>query len=134
MPPLTTLLVGIAVILSALVSVLGSSARRRAVTEGRARAADLCELTGVHEPRALQDIFGPPTMDGVYPVTMEQVRRARRPLARLLSDDTVDYACMGAAALAIVWSTPVTTLFLVIAASIQTVGWFLAGQLPKGTR
>ena len=40
-------IIAIAVILSAIVSLIGTGARKQAVLEGRARAAVLCELTGI---------------------------------------------------------------------------------------
>ena len=82
--------IAIAIIISACVSLIGTSARKRAVQEGRARAAEICELTGIFDPRVLQDVFGPPTMNGVYQVSMEQIKKARMPLGRLISDDRFD--------------------------------------------
>ena len=89
----------IAVALSAIVSLIGTGARKQAVTEGRARAADLCELTGIMEPRALQDVFGPPTMNGLYQTTLKRVSEVRQPMGLLMSEDRLDLACIAIALL-----------------------------------
>ena len=124
-------LIAIAVILSAIVSIIGTSSRRQAVIEGRARAADICELTGILEPRALQDIFGPPTMDGIYNVTMERIKKVRQPLGLLISEDRLDFACILIAASTFFLNYPLLDLFLMVAAAYQTAGWFLSVRLPK---
>ena len=131
MSGLTLATIAIAVILSAVVSLVGTSARRRAVAEGRARAADLCELTGLLEPRALQDVFGPPTLNGVYHVSLESVQRARRPLGRVMSWDAGDGISVGVALLSFIWSGPVMSVFVATAAIYQIAGWLVASRLPR---
>ncbi|MAK62858.1 MAG: hypothetical protein CMK09_17960 [Ponticaulis sp.] len=123
--------IAMAIIISAIVSLIGTGARKRAVEEGRARAAELCELTGIFDPRVLQDVFGPPTMDGIYQVTMPQIRKARMPLGRLISDDPLDMACILVALLTFFWTHPISELLLMIAAAYQTAGWFISTGLPK---
>jgi len=128
---LTGMAAAIAVILSAIVSLVGTSARERAVSLGQARIADLCELTGILEPKALQDIFGPPTMNGLWPtVTMTRIRKARRPLGYLLSDGRLDYACMAVAAASIFTDHPLMDLALGVAVTVQVAGWVAAVRLP----
>ena len=123
--------IAIAVILSAIVSLIGTGARKQAVIEGRATAADLCELTGVFEPRVLQDLFGPPTMNGIYLVSLAQVRKARQPLGLLISEDRFDLACIGIALITFVLNYDLLDLFLMIAAAYQTAGWFISVKLPQ---
>jgi len=128
---LTGMAAAIAVILSAIVSLVGTSARERTVRLGQARIADLCELTGILEPKALQDVFGPPTTNGVWPtVTMSRIRTARRPLGHLLSDNRVDYACMAVAAASIFIDHPLMDLALGAAVLVQVSGWLAAVRLP----
>lgn len=122
----------IAVILSAIVSLVGTAARRRAVEEGRARAGDLCELTGILEPKALQDVFGPPTLNGLWPaVTPERVKAAMRPMGHLLSDDRVDLACMAVALLALPLHHWVADTLLAFSLGLQLAGWVVAARLPR---
>ncbi len=136
MPFSAVFIVSIAVILSAIVSVIGTGSRKQAVRDGRARSSDLCELTGILNPKALQDVFGPPTLNGLYnKVTLDEVYAARVPLGRLISEDRVDYLCIGIAALALFWSPGAVEVFLVAAAAYQSAGWFVSGGLPrKGER
>lgn len=121
----------IAVALSAIVSLIGTGARKQAVTEGRARAADLCELTGIMEPRALQDVFGPPTMNGLYQTTLKRVSEVRQPMGLLMSEDRLDLACIAIALLSFFISHPLTGLLLLIAAGFQIGGWVASTRLPK---
>lgn len=125
--------IAFAIILSAIVSIVGTSARKRAVEEGRARAADLCELTGIFDPRTLQDVFGPPTLQGTFLVNMKQVVKARMPLGHLLSDDRIDIACILVAIASFLTNHFVTDVFLVAAAAIQTASWFISSGLPEAS-
>lgn len=126
--------IAIAIILSAIVSMIGTSARKRAVEEQRARASDLCELTGIFDPRTLQDVFGPPTMNGTYLVSMKQVNKARMPLGHLLSDDRLDIICLLIAGLSLAVNHYLADLFLVVAAAFQTAGWLISSGLPEKSR
>lgn len=129
---LTATVAALVVILSAIVSLVGSSSRWRAVTLGQARAQDLCELTGITDPRELQDTFGPPEMDRVWrSVTEADVRAARRPLGHLMSNDLVDWACVGVAVLSFLWRHPVIEIALVAALVVQVASWVLATRLPR---
>ncbi|MEL6257828.1 MAG: hypothetical protein AAFQ67_02070 [Pseudomonadota bacterium] len=128
--PLTT--AAIAVVLSAIVSLIGSAARRQAVLDGRAKAQDLAELSGLRSLQALQDAFGPPNMDSIWrDVTLAEIDRKRTPLGRLISDPVVDYASIGAAILPLFVNGPYTALGVWAAAAVQTVGWIGAARLPR---
>lgn len=129
-----SIFIAIAVILSAIVSIIGTGARRQAVEDGRARAADLCELTGIFEPRVLQDVFGPPTMNGIYQTDLKRVNEVRQPLSYLISEDKLDFACIAIAALSFFLRQPLLDLFLMIAAAYQTAGWFVSVGLPGKPR
>ncbi|MAI90267.1 hypothetical protein [Ponticaulis sp.] len=121
----------IAVALSAIVSLIGTGARKQAVTEGRARASDLCELTGIMEPRALQDVFGPPTMNGLYQTTLKRVSEVRQPMGLLMSEDRLDLACIAIAVVSFVISHQLTGLFVLLSAGYQLAGWVVSNRLPK---
>lgn len=122
----------LAVFLSAIISLVGTSARERVVSLGQARAAELCELTGILDPRVLQDVFGPPTMSGTWPtVTMERIRKARTPVGLLISDARVDYACMGVALAALVVEHGVLDMLLPVAVAVQVAGWVISSRLPR---
>ena len=122
----------LAVILSALVSVIGTSARKRTISLGEARAEDLAEMTGILDPKHLLEEFGPPDMGRVWrTVTLFDVRRFRQPQGWLMSSDIVDYACLGIVALAIFVSHPFVGAGLVAALVIQVAGWIVSFGLPK---
>ena len=122
----------LATILRALVSLAGSAQRRDAVALAQARVQDLCELTGITDPRQLQDVFGPPDMGRVWRhVTMADIVRARRPLGHLISDDRLDWACIGIAALSFFIGAALMDLLLLSALTAQIAGWVLATQLPR---
>lgn len=128
-PGFTTAATAIAVILSAIVRGLRTGAAWAAVEEGVAGAEHLRDLTGILEPRALQDIFGPPRMDGVYPVTRAQVLKARRPTGMLMGDRWLDRASLLIALAALLpiwplWTTRPWLETLVACAGVyQALGW-----------
>jgi len=120
------------VILSAIVSLIGSSSRWRAVSLGLAGPQDLCELTGIIDPSQLQDTFGPPDMGRVWrTVTEAEVRAARRPLGHLMSNSAVDWACIGVAVGSFFVSHPLVNLALLTALAAQVSSWVIAARLPK---
>ena len=127
----TDIVIAIAVILSAVVSLIGTSARKQAVADGRATIADLCELSGVLEPRILQDLFGPPTLDGVYHISLADIRRRRTKLALLISEDWLDLACILVAVASFFISHPLADLFLMMAGAYQIAGWVISMRLPQ---
>ncbi|MEM1105938.1 MAG: hypothetical protein AAGH87_06070 [Pseudomonadota bacterium] len=120
------------VILSAIISLVGASTRWRAVRLGAAGPADLCELTGITDPRELQDTFGPPDMGRVWrAVTPADIKAARRPLGHLLSNAGVDWACIAVAAASFFLSGPLMTLALVTALAAQVTSWVITARLPR---
>lgn len=120
------------VILSAIVSVIGSGARWRMVQLGQARVQDLCELTGITDPSKLQDTFGPPDMGRVWRhVTVAEIKQARVPLGHLMSNETIDWACIAIAVLSFFWRHPVVELFLMSAVILQVASWVVSARLPK---
>ena len=122
----------VAVILFAIISLAGTASRRQAVAAGAARTADLCELTGILDPRRLQDVFGPPDMDRVWRrVTLVQVDEARAPLGHVISSDWVDYGCIGAAILSFLSGHPLVQLALLLALAIQIAGVVIVSRLPR---
>lgn len=124
--------VAVGVILSAIVSLIGISMKHRNVVNGRAKTQDLCELTGITDPRWLQDIFGPPDMGMVWKyVTMDEIYAARRPIGHLMSNPIVDYSCIVIAIFGIITSHGLIDLGLLIALIIQVISWIIAMRLPK---
>lgn len=122
----------LAVILSALVSIIGTSARKRTISLGQARAEDLAEMTGILDPKHLLVEFGPPDMGRVWrTVTLLDVRRARQPQGWLMSSDLVDYGCAAIAVLALFVSHPLMHGALLFALCVQVAGWVVATRLPK---
>lgn len=124
--------VAVGVMLSAIVSLIGISMKHRNVANGRAKTQDLCELTGITDPRWLQDIFGPPDMGMVWKyVTMDEIYAARRPIGHLMSNPMVDYSCIVIAIFGIITSHGLIDLGLLIALIIQVTSWIIAMRLPK---
>lgn len=124
--------IALAVILSAIVSLIGASARRRNIDLKAARAQDLCELTGITDPKTLQDVFGPPDMGRVWRhVDLKEVLAARRPLGLLISDPRVDWACMLAALTSFFSSHALVEVTLMLALAAQAAGWIAAARLPR---
>ncbi|WP_084396332.1 hypothetical protein [Henriciella aquimarina] len=124
--------VSIATILMALASLLGTMTMKQAVELGMADARVLCGLTGVTNPRELQDIFGPPTMDRAWHgLNLATIEAERRPAGHLISDDRVDWICIGVAVVALFWRHPVADILLIVAATSQLAGWIMATRLPR---
>jgi len=124
--------IALAVVLSAIVSLLGTSTRKRNIALGEAQAADLAEMTGIRDPKRLLEVFGPPDMGRVWRhVTLLDVRRARTPEGWLISSDLVDYGCIAVAALTPFVSGPLMQGLLLAALAIQVAGWVVSTRLPK---
>lgn len=124
--------IALAVFLSALVSLIGSSARRQAVIMAEASPRDLCELTGILNPKELQDIFGPPNLNRVWQnLTLERVLAERRPLGYIISDHRVDWACLGVALASFFSGFFLIEIGLLVALGVQVIGWAYAAKLPK---
>ena len=122
----------IAVILSAIASLLGTMTRKQQVEMGMVDTAALCELTGITDPRDLQDVFGPPAMNRVWHgLKLPMILKERRLAGHLISNDRVDQACIAIAVIAVFWRHPIVEGLLVLAACVQIAGWALAYKLPK---
>ena len=128
----TEIAMALGVILSAIVSLLGTSTRRQSIAMGEARMPDLAEMTGILDPKQILAVFGPPDMGRTWPrVTLFEVRKARMPLGWLMSSDLVDFGCI-AAALAAVWLAHWTSdLALLGAVGVQFAGWIASTRVPK---
>ncbi|NBC20137.1 MAG: hypothetical protein GVY06_03665 [Alphaproteobacteria bacterium] len=120
------------VILSGIVSLLGTGARRRAVELGQATPLDLCELTGITDPGRLQDVFGPPDMGRVWrQVSMDDIRRARRPLGHLISNDLIDWGSLAIAFVSFFFRHPLMEVALLACVAVQVSSWVAAMRLPR---
>lgn len=130
---LATTVSAIGIILSVFVSLVLRSARRLAVEEQRASAQDLCELTGIDDPAELQDTFGPPALQTRlwHNVTLEDIKRERRPLGFLIANDLLDYACLAVAVISFFWRDPLVSLLLWAAIGVQVAGWIISARLPR---
>ncbi len=128
----TEFALALGVILSAIVSLIGTSARKRTIALGEARVADLAEMTGILDPKRLLAVFGPPGMGRTWPgVTLIDVRRAREPAGWLMSSDLVDYACALGALAALNIDHKLMPLVLIAALCVQIAGWVAASRVPK---
>ncbi len=128
----TLFAVALAIVLSAVVSLIGTSARKRNIALGQASVTDLAEMTGIRDPKDLQDVFGPPDMGRIWrSVTLLEVRKARQPAGWLMSSDLVDYACVGLVGLSIFVAHPLISGALLFALAVQVAGWVMATRLPR---
>ena len=128
----TEFAVALGVILSAIVSLLGTSSRKLVIAQGEARMQDLAEMTGLLDPKDVLAAFGPPDMGRIWrSVTLTDVRRARGPLGWLMSSDIVDYACMAAVAAALLFDHKLLPLLLLGALAVQVGGWIASTRVPK---
>ena len=128
----TLVAIALAVILSAIVSLIGTSGRKRNIALGQAQVGDLAEMTGIRDPKRLLEVFGPPDMGRVWrSVNLLDVRRARTPEGWLMSSDLVDYACICVAVLALLVSHKFMPALLLGALAIQAAGWIVSARLPR---
>lgn len=128
----TLVAIALAVILSSLVSLIGTSGRKRNIALGEAQIGDLAEMTGIRDPKRILAVFGPPDMGRIWRnVTLQDVRRARTPEGWLMSSDLVDYACIAIAVLALMVSHKFMPALLMAALAIQVGGWIVSTRLPR---
>lgn len=128
----TLVAMAISIILSAIISLIGSSARRLKVVQGGASVQDLCELTGITDPKELQTIFGPPAMGRIWnTVSLREIRAARRPLGWLISGDPIDWACIAIALISFFYSHVLLSGAVLFALVLQASGWAAVFRLPK---
>jgi len=128
----TEFALALSVILSAVVSLIGTSGRKRTIALGEARLSDLAEMTGILDPGQVLAVFGPPGMDRTWPgVTLLDVRRAREPLGWLMSSDIVDYICIFTAVIALNLRHPLISLALFTVLAVQVAGWIVSARVPR---
>lgn len=128
----------VAILLSVIVRWIRSGASWQAIEEGRATADVLRDVTGILEFDKLQEIFGPPRLeDGVFPVTVREVRRQKTGTGYLLGDRWLDG---GSAVIALVALLPVWPVWgtrgwldtlLMFAGLYQAGGWLAATRLIR---
>ncbi len=137
-PALAQLAAAFAIILSVVIRSIRGGASWQQVDEGRATADTLRDLTGILSLDDLQETFGPPRLeDGIFPVTRNEVRRARRGLGYLFGDRWLDGASLLVALVTLLpiwplWNTRqwLDTL-LIFAGCYQAAGWFAAIRLVR---
>ncbi len=132
LPGFSLIAVGIAVMISAFVSLIQTMALRQRVRAQMTGVRELAELSGVTDPRDLQDVFGPPGMDRIWRhINLARIDAAKRLPGYLMSDNRVDWACGLIAFAAMLFGHWLLQLGLVLAAMVQLGGWLSASQLPK---
>ena len=126
----------IAVILSGIVRFIRSDVAWKAVDEGYAGAPQLRELTGIQARGDLQDVFGPPNMQGIFKADRRQIVEARLLTGLLMSDVRLNLSSVAAAVLALfspahgVWGL-LTSIVLPAAIVYQLAGWIAAARLGR---
>src|SRR5262245_1966288 len=135
-PGFTQAAAAIAVILSVIVRWIRSGASWQAVEEGRATADILRDITGILPFDKLQEAFGPPRLEyGVFPVSLNEVKRQRTVLGYLLGDKWLDGGSLAIALVVLLplwptWGTRVwLDTLLTFAVLYQVAGWAAATQL-----
>lgn len=135
MPGFWQAAIAVAILLSVTVRWIRAGVVWGAVDEGYATAEILTEITGIRGRDALFETFGPSRLeDGVFPVTREQVKRARTSRGLLMGHGGLDGAC---ALIALISLFPVWPLWgtrtwldigLMVAAAYQVAGWAMVAQ------
>lgn len=129
---LTLYAIAIATLLSGFVRLIQSGQLRQRVGWQMTSVRELAELSGITDPRDLQDAFGPPGMDRIWRhVTLPQIQQKRMFIGYLMSDARLHGFSMGAAILALVLQNWVTQIVLIAAALAQAGAWISATRLPK---
>ncbi|MGC6499200.1 MAG: hypothetical protein ACON4C_03335 [Henriciella sp.] len=124
--------IALAVFLSALIRLLQIMQLRQRVRAGLTGVRELAELSGITEPKDLQDVFGPPGLDRVWShITLKFIEQKRRMPGYFLSDHRLHWACLALMPLCLVIQHWSTELLLMIALLIQAGAWLSATRLPK---
>ena len=128
-PEFSTAAIAVAVLLSSIVRQLRSGSIWYAIDQGEANSEQLRELTGIKDYERLQEAFGAPRMDGVWPVTRTEVKAQRTGLGYLLGDRWLDGASTLVALICLspiwpMWSTgTIFEILLAFAGFYQLAGW-----------
>lgn len=129
---LTLYAIALATLLSAFIRFIQSSQLRQRVEWQMTGVRELAELSGITDPRDLQDAFGPPGMDRVWRhISLLQIEQKRMFIGYLMSDARVQIFSMGAAGLALILQNWLTQVVLIAAALAQAGAWISATRLPK---
>ncbi len=126
--------IAIAVFLSAIIRIIRTDAAWKAVDEGYAGAEHLQDLTGILKRAGLQDVFGPPTMEGIFHTSRPMVLQARRLTGHLMGNLRFDGACIAIAVLVLVWKPygglgAILDLAMFCAFLYQAAGWGATAML-----
>ena len=122
----------VAVILSAVVRMIRTDASFKAIDEGYASAVHLFELTGIQK-KDLQDVFGPPTLEGIYRATRSDIENSRKLLGWVMGDMRSDMISIMVAALVLAWHPfgwlgDILELVFLSVVIYQCVGWFMVAR------
>lgn len=124
--------IAIAVMLSAFIRLVQTMQLRQRVGYGQVGVRELAELSGVTDPRDLQDVFGPPGMNRIWGhLNLAMIEDKRQLAGYLMSDSRLHWFSMATGLLAFIvghWSIQIV---LIIAALIQSGAWLSATRLPK---
>lgn len=105
---------------------------RQRVSMGMTGVRELAELSGILDPRDLQDTFGPPDMNRVWTqVTLASIEHRRQLQGYLMSDSNLHRASIVIGAVAIGLDHWTTELLLLLAALAQVSAWVSALRLPR---
>lgn len=134
-PEFSTAAIAVATLLSSIVRQLRSGSIWYAIDLGQATSEHLRELTGIKDYDRLQEAFGAPRMDGIWPVTRATVKAQRTGLGYLLGDKWLDGgSCLVAlVCLMPIWpmwsSGTIFQILLAFAGIYQLCGWLASTVL-----
>ncbi|MEL6829893.1 MAG: hypothetical protein AAFO63_07125 [Pseudomonadota bacterium] len=129
---LSTLVIALAVGLSAMIRLIQGMQLRQRVSMGMTGVRELAELSGILDPRDLQDAFGPPDMNRIWSqVTLASIERRRRLQGYLMSDSNLHRASIIIGVLAVGLHHWTTELLLLSAVIAQAGAWLSAFRLPR---
>ena len=136
MDSFTIAAIAIAIILSAIVRIIRTDAAWKAVEENYAGADHLRDLTGIVQRSALQDVFGPPTVEGIFHVPRSRVEQERRLTGHLMGNLQLDGISIAVGLVALVWRPygsigDLLNMFLFFVLAYQLAGWGATSLLMK---
>jgi len=132
MSALSLLTIALSVILSAFIRLIQTMQLKQNVTNGFTGVRELSELSGILDPRDLQDVFGPPNMNRIWNhVGLNTIEQKRRLPGYLMTHTKLHWCCIAVAILAVLFHHWTSEAFLIIAALAQLGAWTSAARLPK---
>jgi hypothetical protein len=129
---LSLIAVALAVMISALIRLIQTMQLRQRVEFGQVGVRELAELSGVTDPRDLQDVFGPPGMNRIWGhLNLASIEAKKRLPGFLMSDPRLHWFSIAIGVTSFLLGHWIIQFLLLLAAAIQSGAWLSATRLPK---